>query len=316
MVSLDEIRAAGNALAGRIHRTPLLSSQALGQRAGCSLFFKAESLQKTGSFKVRGVFNKIRRLDDAERKAGLIAVSAGNHAQALAYAAGREGLKSTIVMPANASPAKAEASRGYGANIVLHGTVFDAFNRMEELRREHGYTLVHPYDDEAMIAGHGTIGIEILEDVPDVDVVVVPVGGGGLISGIAAAIKQARPGVRVYGVEPFGAAALTEGLRAGKPVRLEKVDTIADGLAAPATGQHVLEHVNAFVDDVVLVTDDDIRDALRAILQRCKIVVEAAGAAAAAAVLANRIPAIRNARVVAVASGGNIDLSRLQALLT
>ena len=316
MVSLDDIRAAGEAIDGRVHRTPLLSSQALGQRAGCSLYLKAESLQKTGSFKVRGVFNTLRGLGEPQRRAGLIAVSAGNHAQALAYAAGREGLKSTIVMPANASRAKAEATRGYGAHVILHGTVFDAFTRMEELRREFDYTLVHPYDDEAMIAGHGTIGLEILEDLPDVDVIVVPVGGGGLLSGVAAAVKQARPGVRVYGVEPVGAAALSEGRRAGKPVRLEKVDTIADGLAAPATGRHVLEHVNAFVDDVVLVTDDEIRDALRAILERCKIVIEPAGAAATAAVLADRIPAIRGARVVAIASGGNIDPARLAALLS
>jgi threonine dehydratase len=186
---------------------------------------------------------------------------------------------------------------------------------MEELRQLHGYTLVHPYDDDDIIAGHGTVGLEIVEDVPDVDVVVVPVGGGGLISGVAAACKLLRPSARVYGVEPTGAPTLRKALDAGKVVRLESVQTIADGLAAPLSGDRVLEHAHAFVDDVVLVSDDEIKDALRTVLQRCKFLLEPAGAAGVAALLAGRIPLPANAKVVAVASGGNIDLERLQTLL-
>lgn len=315
MVGLSEIRDARISGAGRVHRTPLFQANALGRRLNAQVFLKAEFLQKTGSFKVRGVFHKIRRLTPEQKAAGLVAVSAGNHAQALAYAATAQGVKSTIVMPATASPLKAQASRDYGADIILHGTVWDAFAKMEELRQERGYTLVHPYDDDDIIAGHGTVGLEIMEDLPDADVVVVPVGGGGLLSGVAAAVKQLRPGTRVFGVEPMGAACLRAALDAGEVVRLESPKTIADGLAAPMTGEKVLEHVRQYVDDVVLVSDGEILDALRIVLDRCKFLLEPAGVAGVAALLARRIPIGAGASVVAVASGGNIDFDRLKALL-
>jgi threonine dehydratase len=314
-VSLPDIERAANVAKGRIHRTPIFSSAALSNRAQAQVLLKAEFLQKTGSFKVRGVLNKISRLTPEEKAAGLISVSAGNHAQALAFGATAEGVRSTIVMPATASPLKVQASREYGAEIVLHGNAREAFAKMDELQQQHGYTLVHPYNDLDIIAGHGTVGLEIVDDVPDVDVVVVPVGGGGLLSGIAAAVKQRRPQTRVYGVEPTGAATLRLALDAGHVVKLETVQTIADGLAAPMTGDIVLEHVRAFVDDVVLVTDDQIRDALRTVLQRCKFLLEPAGAASIAAILARAIPLQPDERVVAVASGGNIDLTRLMEIV-
>jgi threonine dehydratase len=298
-----------------VHRTPLLSSRTLGERSGTRLFVKAESLQKTGSFKVRGAFNRIRMLSPAEREAGVIAVSAGNHAQALAFAAATEGVACTVVMPASASPSKAAATRAYGGNVVLHGDVFEAFAQMDELRAAHGYTLVHPFDDEGIIAGQGTVGLEILEDLPDVDAVIVPVGGGGLLSGVATAVRALRPAAKVIGVEPEGAAGLGAALREGKVVRLDRISTVADGLAPPMTGERVLEHVRAYVDDVVTVTDAEIREALVAFAERARLVIEPSGAAGLAALLSRRLDLPAGARVVVVASGGNIDSQRLKEVL-
>jgi threonine dehydratase len=315
MVGLDDIQRAHAVLAGRIHRTPVFSSRMLGEATGTELHLKAECLQKTGSFKVRGVFNKIEALSAAERARGLIAVSAGNHAQALAYGASVMGVKCTVVMPAKASPAKAEASRGYGADVVLHGDVFAAFEKLDELRREHGFTLVHPFDDEAVIAGQGTVALEVIADLDDVDYVVVPVGGGGLISGIATAVKALRPHTKVIGVEPEGAAAVRRALDEGHVVRLEQVATIADGLGAPMTGDIPLAHIRAHVDDVVLVSDDDLLAALSLMLERTKLLVEAAGAAGVAALRSGALRVPKGSRVAVIASGGNIDLQRLKEVL-
>ena len=322
VVSLDEIRAARDVVAGRLVRTPLLSvdlpapagAPASGG-ASMPVWLKAENLQKTGSFKPRGVLNKLRHLTAEEKRRGLITISAGNHAQALAYAAAVEGLRATVVMPEAASPTKVAATRGYGAEVVLYGTTQQALDKMHELRDARGLTLVHPYDDPLVIAGQGTAGLEVLEDLADVDVVVVPVGGGGLISGIAAAVKQSRPSARVIGVEPDGAPTMTEALRAGRPVRLERIATIADGLTAPVAGQHTLAHVQALVDDVVLLSDAEIAEGLRAVLRHAKLVAEPAGAAAVAALLAGRVATPPGARVAAVVSGGNVDLGRLQEVL-
>jgi threonine dehydratase len=315
MVELRDIQEAQAGIAGKVHRTPLFSAESIGRRLQARFFLKAELLQKTGSFKVRGVLHKISRLSPEQKAAGLVSVSAGNHAAALAFAASAEGVKSTIVMPATASPVKVQASREYGGEIILHGKAADAFAKMEELRVERGYTLVHPYNDPDIIAGHGTTGLEIMEDLPDADVVVVPVGGGGLIAGIAAAVKGMRPNTRVYGVEPHGAPTVRAALDAGTVVRLESIQTIADGLAAPMSGDIVMEHVKNLVDDVVLVSDDEIKEALRLVLQRCKLMLEPAGAAGVAALLAGRIPFAPGSRVVAVGSGGNLDLERLKSLL-
>lgn len=315
MIHLEDIRHAAAAIEGRIHRTPLLPTRSVSQRGGCTVVVKAECFQRTGSFKVRGVFNKIRSLTLDERARGLIGISAGNHAQALAYAAGVERVNCTVVMPAKASPVKVAASKAYGAEVVLQGDVFEAWQKMEELRDEHGYTFVHPYDDELVIAGQGTVGLEIMEELPYADIVIVPVGGGGLISGIAAAVKYAAPKARVFGVEPHGAAAMKQALEAGHPVRLESINTIADGLGAPVAGVNSLEHVKKFVDDVVLVDDDAIRDALRYILERMKILLEPAAAAGFAALFAGIVPDAANQTVVVVASGGNMDLARLKDLV-
>lgn len=322
LVSLDEIRAAGDVVAGRLVRTPLLSvslpvrgALAPGREAGTRVWLKAENLQTTGSFKPRGVLNKLRHLTAEQKQRGLITISAGNHAQALAYAAAAEGLRALVVMPEAASATKVAATRGYGAEVVLHGTTQQALDKMHELREARGLTLVHPYDDALVIAGQGTVGLEILDDLPDVDVVVVPVGGGGLISGIAAAVKQSRPSARVVGVEPEGAPTITEALRAGRPVRLERIATIADGLTAPVAGQLTLAHVQALVDEMVLVSDEEIADGLRAVMRHAKLVAEPAGAAGVAALLAGRVAAASGARAAVVVSGGNVDLARIKQVL-
>jgi len=315
MIRLDDIQQAHALLAGRIHRTPVFSSRALGEMTGTTLFLKAECLQKTGSFKVRGVFNKIEQLSAEARARGLITISAGNHAQALAYGASVTGVKCTVVMPENAVATKVEASRAYGADVVLHGDVFGAFERMEQLRAEHGYTLVHPFNDESIIAGQGTVGLELIADLDDVNAVIVPVGGGGLIAGIATAVKTLRPSAKVIGVEPTGAPALRRALDSGRVVQLDRIDTIADGLGAPSTGDVVLEHVRQHVDEVVLVRDEDIVAALAAILERAKLLVEPAGAAGVAALMAQKVQLPAGSRVAVIASGGNIDLKRLKEVL-
>lgn len=315
MIDLEDIRRAQRRLEGHVHRTPVLGSRTLSGRIGATTLLKAEAFQRTGSFKVRGVLNRLHHLTAAERERGLVTVSAGNHAQAVAYGAALENVHAVVVMPEHASPAKVEACREYGADVVLHGDVFAAFARMEELREQHGYTLVHPFDDPHVIAGQGTVGAELCDDVPDLDVVVVPVGGGGLLSGVATAVRALRPRARIIGVEPDGAPAVRRALDAGRPVRLERVDTIADGLGAPITATVVLEHVRAVVDDVVTITDDSIAGALRFLLERSKLLVEPAGAAGVAALMDGTVQVPAGARVAVILSGGNIDLPRLRTLL-
>jgi threonine dehydratase len=315
VTTLEDIRGALAQIAGRLHRTPLVRSTALGRLVGAHLFFKAECLQKTGSFKVRGVFNKLAALSDKEKRAGLITISAGNHGQAVAYGAAAEGVRCVVVMPEYASPAKVAACRGYGAEVVVGGNVHQAFETVHELQEAQGLTLIHPYDDPFIIAGQGTIGLEILEDLPGVETVLVPIGGGGLIAGVAAALKLSRPEIRVIGVEPEGAPTLVLALERGAPVRLDSVDTIADGLTGPIAGDLTLAAVQRFVDEVVLVSDAEITEALRLILERTKLLVEPAGAAATAALLARRVIPPAGTQVVSLLSGGNIDRPRLKALL-
>ncbi|HWC45890.1 MAG TPA: threonine/serine dehydratase [Casimicrobiaceae bacterium] len=313
--NLADIRAAHARVAPRIHRTPLLSATRLGARAGVTLFHKCESLQKTGSFKVRGALNNVSQLDAAARRRGVITVSAGNHAQALAWAARDAAVRCTVVMPTTASQMKVEASRGYGADVVLHGASgIEAFAHAHELAKERDLTFVHPFDDSAVIAGQGTVGLEILEQLQDVDDVIVPIGGGGLIAGVATAIKESRPSVRVFGVEPTGAAVMRKSLDAGRPVRLESMKTIADGLAAPMAGDVTYPIVKHYVDDVVLVTDDEIMQAMREILFSAKLLAEGGGAAATAAILSGKLK-LDGRRVVAVLSGGNVDPTRVQEVL-
>lgn len=312
----ETFHAARERIVRHVHRTPLQSATLLGEMVGTRLFFKCENFQKTGSFKPRGVLNLLGQLDDAERRRGVVTISAGNHAQAVAWAARQAGIGATVVMPEGASSAKVAASRGYGAEVVLHGDVFEAFAKAHELERDRRLTFVHPFDDPRTVAGTGTVGLEILEQHPDVNVVVVPVGGGGLIAGIATLVKLVNPGVRVYGVEPTGAAAMRASLDAGHAVRLDKVDTVADGLAPPMAGEINYELVSRHVDDVVTVTDAQLIEAMGLMFSRAKLVVEPSGAAGFAALRAGKIPVQPTDHVVAVASGGNIAPDRLAELLS
>jgi threonine dehydratase len=313
MITIDDIVAARGRIAAHVRRTPLMSATRLGDAAGVALSLKCESFQKTGSFKVRGALNAVLLLDADQRARGVITVSAGNHAQALAWAAAIGGVKATVVMPPKASPLKVAASRGYGADVVLHGSSsIEAFARAHELEKERGLVFVHPFDDARVAAGAGTVGLELIDDDhADMDIIVISVGGGGLISGIASALRARSPKTRIVGVEPEGAAAMRKSLDAGRPLRLDRIDTIADGLTAPMAGELTFPIVRDLVDDVVLVTDDEIRSSMRDLLSSAKLVAEPAAAAALAAVTAGRIGARRGNRVVAVVSGGNVDLTRL-----
>ncbi len=330
-LSPGTISTARERIAGRVTRTPLLASRTAarelearhGVRLGGDarwgneprLFVKAEHLQVTGSFKPRGMTNRLSNLAPDERGRGLITLSAGNAAQAVAYAGSTLGVPVTVVMPAAASVAKAEAAAQYGAEVILYGEhVGDTFTRMQELRDERGLLFVHPFDDPDIIAGHGTVGLEILADLPNVDVVVVGVGGGGLICGIAAAMKQTRPEIRVYGVEPERSNALSLALAAGEVVDLQPV-SIADGLAAPFAGVWTLDLARRYVDAILLVDDATIARGMRFALERMKQLLEPAGAAALGAVLGGTVPLDSGQRVCVVASGGNVDLARLPALL-
>ncbi len=316
MVTIDDVVAAQHVIAGRLHRTPLISSATLSARIGAPLYLKLESWQKTGSFKPRGVLNKIAALSQAERERGLVTASAGNHAQALAWAAGAEDIACTVVMPETAPAAKLAATQAYGGKIVLEPSTLTVFTRAQALATEHGYTFVHGFDDPTIIAGQGTVGLEILDDLPNVGTVVVPIGGGGLIAGIAVAIKSRHPGVRIVGVEPEGAAAMWRSRQGGQPARLDKITTIADGLSAPFAGEIPFTLVQQYVDDLVLVNDADILAAMTLILERCKLLVEPSGAAALAGLLSGAVKVQPNAPVAIILSGGNIDAARLAQLLT
>jgi len=306
-VSLDDVRAARETIGSDLHRTPVFSSATLGPR----VFLKAELFQRTGSFKPRGVLNKLRSLGEEERARGVIGVSAGNHAQALAYCARLEGLDALLVMWKTASPAKIEATRGYGAEVDLEAAGPETvFARLEELREQTGRTFVHPFDDPFVIAGQGTVGLEIGEDVPDVDVVVVPVGGGGLIAGIATALPDAR----IVGVEPQGSNALSSALEAGHSVPVEP-RSIADGLNAPFAGELPLQIAAARGIDIALVEEDEIEAGMRFVYERAKLACEPAGAAGVAALLAGKVSQREGETVVAVVSGGNVSGETAAAIL-
>jgi threonine dehydratase len=313
LTSLDALRSAQRVIAGRLHRTPIASSATLSTRVGARVHLKLELFQKTGSFKPRGVLNALHHLDPEARARGVISLSAGNHAQALAWGASSIGVRSTIVMPTNAQRVKIDATLGYGGEVIQ--TSEDLLATALELQQSRGLTLVHPFDDLHVIAGQGTVGLEIMEDVPDADVVIIACGGGGLIAGAAAAVKAMAPGARVIGVEPEGAPGMTRSVERGEAIRLERLDTIADGLAAPFAGKHNLAHVQAFVDEMVLVSDQEIIAALGLLAERCKVVAEPAGAAAVAGLLSGRVTIPEGARVVAIVSGGNVSLERLKTLL-
>ena len=309
--TLDDVYRAREAIGGRLHRTPLFSSATLGERTGARVLLKAELFQKTGSFKPRGVLTNLAALSPEQRERGVISISAGNHAQALAWGAAVEGLDALLVMWQGASEAKVEATRGYGAQVDLEASgPAEAFERLAELEAQTGHAVIHPFDHPLTIAGQGTLGLEIVEDVPAATTLVVPVGGGGLISGIATAAR----GRRVIGVEPELSPALHEALQAGRPVPIEP-RSIADGLSAPFAGAHCLAICRERVERLVLVTEDELEAGFRFLYARAKLAAEPAGAAAVAALLAGKIPLETDETVVAVVSGGNVAAETAAAIL-
>ena len=310
-VTLDMIREAREALRGVAEVTPVVTSTRLGK----NLSIKSENLQKTGSFKIRGAFNKIRMLSPEEAKRGVIACSAGNHAQGVALSATRLGIKSVICMPEGAPILKVEATRGYGAEVVLVPGVYDdAAREAERLSREEGYTFAHPFNDPFVIAGQGTIGLEILEQVPDVEQIVVPIGGGGLISGIATAVKSMRPNVKIIGVQASTVPSMFVSHRTGEITTVKDGPTIADGIHVLTPGKLTFEIVQDYVDDIVTVSEDEIAAAIVALLEGPKTVAEGAGATTVAAYLFNRLDTSLN--TVAVVSGGNVDITTLSRIIT
>ncbi|OLE75714.1 MAG: hypothetical protein AUG02_06650 [Chloroflexi bacterium 13_1_20CM_2_70_9] len=313
-VALADVERARPVVAPLVHRTPLLSSRQLGERIGALAFLKAENLQRTGSFKPRGATYAIATLAPERRSRGIVTMSAGNAAQAIAYAARAVGAPVTVAMPETAPKTKIEATRGYGAEVVFAPDVTRLRALVAEIVERTGRYFLHPYDDAAMIAGHGTCALEVLEDLPDADVFVVGVGGGGLIAGIAVAVAGKRPSARVIGVEPTGANAMRRALDAGAPVPLERVATIADGLAAPVAGTIPLEICRRLVADVVVVDDSVIAEGMRFLASRARLLAEPAGAAATGALLAGAVRVRPGERVVSIVSGGNVDLARAAEL--
>jgi threonine dehydratase len=313
-VSLADAQRARPVIAGHILRTPLVSSHSLGERIGAEAHLKLENLQRTGSFKVRGAVYAMSRLEPEARAAGVVTMSAGNAAQAIAYAGRAQGVRVTVVMPDTAPKTKIAATQGYGAQIRFAPDMTALLPMVQELQAK-GLHFLHPFDDDDVIAGHASLGIEILEDLPGVDLVVVGVGGGGLISGVALAVRALHPRARIVGIEPEGAQGVRKALDAGHSVRLESTKTVADGLAAPFAGERNLEIIKRDVDDVVVISDDAILDGLRFLVARARIVAEPAGAAAVGALLCGAVKPRPGERVVAIVSGGNIDPDRLAGFL-
>ena len=315
VISLDDVYRARERIGDRLHRTPMLSSATLSKQVGADVRFKAELLQRTGAFKPRGVLNKLATLTEDEKKRGVISISAGNHAQALAYAAAVEGIDALVVMWKTASPMKISAARGYGATIDTEAAdIPSAFERLEELIESTGRTLVHPYDDPYVMAGQGTVGLEMMEDAPEADVVLVQVGGGGLISGIATAVKGLRPDARVIAIEPERSPALHESLKAREPVTVE-AKSIADGLNGPYAGANCVQVCLELGVESVLVTEDALEEAFRFMYGRMKLACEVAGAATAAALLSGAFVPEPGQTVAAVVSGGNVAPKTAAAIL-
>ncbi len=315
LISLDDVHHARERIGSRLHRTPLFASATLSKRIGADVRFKAELFQRTGSFKPRGVLNKLAALTEDEKRRGLISISAGNHAQALAYAAALEDLDALVVMWQDASPMKIAAARGYGATVDTEAPdKVAAFERLEQLIAETGRTLVHPYDDPIVMAGQGTVGLEMLEDAPDAEVVLVQVGGGGLVSGIATAVKGINPDARVIAVEPERSPALHEGLKAGHVVHVE-AESEADGLNGPYAGENCIAVCSRLGVESVLVSEEQLKAGFAFMYGRMKLACELAGAATAAALLSGRVELERGQTVAAVVSGGNVALKTAAAIL-
>lgn len=314
MLSLDKVYNAKRVLSEVVRKTDLIVANNLCPDT--QIFLKCENLQVTGSFKIRGSYYKISQLSKEEKEKGVIACSAGNHAQGVALAASRNGIKSLICLPEGAPISKVEATKRYGAELCLvKGVYDDAYNKAIQLRDEKGYTFIHPFNDVDVIAGQGTIGLEILEQLPEVDAVVVPIGGGGLIAGVAYTIKQINPNCKVYGVQASGAPSMEMSINDGEIETLSKVQTIADGIAVKTPGDLTFDIVSKYVDDIFTVTDDEIALAILTLMEKKKLVAEGAGAVSVAAVMNNKIPDIKGKKVCCLVSGGNIDVTILSRVI-
>lgn len=313
MLTLDKIYHASYVLKNVIRQTDMIHAPKICPDA--NIYLKTENLQITGSFKVRGAYYKISQLSDEEKAKGVVACSAGNHAQGVALAAQKNGIKATICLPDGAPISKVEATRSYGADICLVPGVYDdAYQKAISLRDEKGYTLIHPFDDEYVIAGQGSIGLEIIDQLPELDAVVVPVGGGGLISGVAFALKSLNPNIKVYGVQASGAPSMVQSLEHDEIVCLDKVATIADGIKVKEPGVNTFEYCRQYVDQIVTVTDDEVSSAILALIEQHKLIAEGAGAVAVAAVMFDKLP-IKGKNVVCLVSGGNIDVTILSRVI-
>lgn len=314
-LELKDIEAAAKRLAPIIHRTKIERSKTFSDMVGGDIYLKYENQQKTGSFKIRGAANKITALVERGEVSSVVASSAGNHAQGVAYASMVNNIPATIVMPKSAPIAKVSATEGYGARVVLCGDCYDdAYNKAVEIQEEEGATFLHPFDDYEVMAGQGTIGIEVLEELPTVDMIIVPAGGGGLLAGVAACIKQINPRVKIVGVQAEGAPAIAESFKKKEKVISKKVSTIADGIQVKEPGDKTVEIINKYVDDIVLVSDSQISEAILLLLERTKQVVEPAGATPLAAVLNGKID-VKGKKVLCVLSGGNIDVSFIHRII-
>lgn len=317
MLSLDKVYHAHYVLKDAIRETDIIYSPVLSKESGCELYLKTENLQITGSFKVRGAYYKISQLTQEEKEKGVIACSAGNHAQGVALASKKFGIKSIICMPDGAPISKVEATKSYGAQVVLVPGVYDdAHNEAERLKEQFGYTFIHPFDDEDVIAGQGTIGLEIINQLKDVDAIVVPIGGGGLISGVAFAVKSLNPKVKVYGVQSSGAPSMLNSVADKKIECLPSVSTIADGIAVKEPGVNTFEICSKYVDKIVSVTDDQVSAAILSLIEKQKMIAEGAGAVSLAAVMFGKIPDIQGKKVVCLISGGNIDVTILSRVIS
>jgi threonine dehydratase len=310
-----DFEAARRIVAPHIYKTPMLTSRILSERTGFDVRLKAEIFQKTGSYKIRGPLNKFTHLTEEQKRRGVVCSSAGNHAQGVALAARLNGMHAVVCMAENATPSKIAATRGYGAEVVLHGTIWDEANeKARQLVAERGLTYIHPFDDPQLVAGQGTLGLEVYEDWPEADVVVVPIGGGGLISGVSMALKAMNPRVKIVGVESSGAPGMQQSVEQGHVVTLDRVDSIIDGLRVKRVGEYTREVASRFVDEIVTLPDSDMFDAVIWIMAHCKLVVEGAAAAPVAALLHEKIGMPAGSRVVCVLSGGNVNLDQLRGM--
>jgi threonine dehydratase len=315
MLTTADFETARARMGDHVHHTPLLGSRTLSERTGFDVRLKAELFQRTGSYKIRGPLNKFALLSDEQKARGVICSSAGNHAQGVALAARIHGIKAVVCMAENATPSKIEATRAYGAEVVLHGQIWDEANeKAKELVAEKGYTYIHPFDDIQLIQGQGTVGLEIHQDWPGVDVAVVPIGGGGLISGTALALKSFNPRIRVIGVESSGAPGMQRSVEAGHLVTLDRVDCIIDGLRVKRVGEKNLEIVRQYVDEIVTLPDEQIFDAVVWTMHYAKLVPEGAAAAPVGALLHGLVKAPKGSKVACVLSGGNVNLDQLRGL--